>query len=148
MLHIHPKYVKPNDHVDVWDLGPKRVHAPIAPTEPVESKDLKGADLALARIHYEDDLEAYRAELRIYGAAKVEFRKWHDQHGGPVKASLWSTDAKHAINAESERYVLDLPKGVKPGKAQEEADRVAAMSEHELQEARDKDPQFGKGTQR
>jgi hypothetical protein len=148
MLHIHPKYIKPNDHVDVWDLGPKRVDAPAPPVEPVESKELKGADFALAKIHYEDALETYRADLRGYGAAKVEFKKWHDVNGGPIKTSMWSTDAKQAINTEPERWVLDLPRGMKPGKSQIEADALAEMSEQELQEARDKDPQFGKGTSR
>ena len=118
------------------------------PVEPVETKDLKGADLALAKIHYEDALDTYKAELRAYGAAKIEFKKWNDINGGPVKVSLWSTDAKHAISAEPARYVLELPKGVKPGKQQMEADAIAEMSEAELQEARDRDPQFGKGFSR
>ena len=51
-----------------------------------------------------------------------------------------------ALNSDPERYFLELPKGMKPGKAQAEADRVAEMSEAELNEAREKDPQFGKGS--
>ena len=37
---------------------------------------------------------------------------------------------------------------VPPPKTQADADAAAEMSEAELSEARDKDPQFGKGTQR
>ena len=143
---IHPRYVKRNDHVDLWDLGPLRPSAPIAPTPPVESKDLKGADFELAKIHYEDALEDYRRDLRSYGAAKTEHKRWHEENGGPVKIDLWSTDAVHALTVEPKRYFLELPKGLKPGTAQLENDRIAEMSAQELQEARDKDPQFGKGT--
>lgn len=147
-VRIHPKYVKPNDHVDLWDIGPVRVEPPKAPVEPIEGKDLKGADLALAKIHYEDALETYRTDLRTYGEAKKQFKVWHDQNGGPVKVSLWSTNAVDALTYDPERYFLDLPKGLKPGKAQAENDRIAEMSEAELNEAREKDPQFGKGPQR
>lgn len=147
-VRIHPRYVKPTDHVDLWDLGPVRVSAPVPPTEPVESKDLKGADLALAKIHYEDALEDYKLALRAYGAAKTEHSKWHQANGGPRKVELWSTDAVHALTADPERYFLELPKGQKPGRAQIEADERAAMTEQELQDAREKDPVFGKGPTR
>lgn len=146
-VRIHPKFIDPTDHVQLWDVGPVRVEAPKAPEAPVESKELKGADLALAQIHYEDALETYRADLRAYGEAKKAHRNWHAMNGGPVKKPTWSTDAVHALTVDPQRYFLELPKGQKPGKAQEEADRIAAMSEAELQEAREKDPQFGKGTQ-
>jgi fructosamine-3-kinase len=147
-VRIHPKYVKANDHVTLWDVGPVRPVAPVAPEAPAQSKDLKGADLALAQIHYEDALEDYKLALRSYGAAKIEHSKWHQANGGPLKVEQWSTDAAHALTVDPQRYFLELPKGMKPGKAQAEADRVAEMSEAELSEARDKDPQFGKGTQR
>lgn len=148
VVRIHPKYVDKTDHVSLWDIGPVRVEAPKAPVAPVESKELKGADLALAQIHFEDDLERYRDELRAYGEAKKAYKAWHDKNGGPLKVSMWSTYAVDALTIDPERYFLDLPKGLKPGPAQAEADRIAAMSEAELQEAREKDPQFGKGTDR
>ena len=147
-IRIHPKYVKKTDHVDLWDIGPVRVAAPVAPTAPVESKDLKGADLALAQIHYEDALEDYKLALRSYGAAKQAFAKWQQINGGPRKVELWSTDAVHALTADPERYFLELPKGMKPGRAQTEADARAAMTEQELIDEASKDPQFGKGTAR
>jgi len=147
-VRIHPKFIQPNDHVDLWDVGPTRIAAPLAPVEPVESKDCKGADLALAKIHYEDALDAYRNDLRAYGVAKQEHTAWHRVNGGPRKVNLWSTDAVHALSTEPDRYKLELPKGMKPGTAQAEDDRRAEMSEQELQEAREKDPQFGKGSTR
>jgi hypothetical protein len=147
-VRIHPKYIKSNDKVDLWDLGPVRVAAPDAPKEPIEAKDLKGADLALAKIHYEDALEDYKLALRAYGAAKVEHTKWHRENGGPRKVELWSTDAVHALEADAQRYALELPRGVKPGSAQIASDIAAEMTDQELQDAREKDPQFGKGSQR
>lgn len=142
---IHPKYIDRTDHVSLWDIGPVRPEPPVKPVEPVESKELKGADLALAKIEYEDALDQYRDALRIYGEQKKEHKAWHDRNGGPLKVSLWSTYAVDALTRDPERYFLELPKGQKPGKAQAEADRIAAMSEAELKEAREKDPQFGKG---
>lgn len=146
MIHLHPKYVKSNDHVTIWDLGPKAPEAPVVPKQPDAS--LKGPELALAQIHYEDAMEDYKLALRTWGKAKADYAAWRREFGGPVKKEMWSTDAVHAINTEKDRYALELPKGIKPGVAQEEADRIAAMSEAELQEAREKDPQFGKGSVR
>ncbi|WGR74339.1 MULTISPECIES: hypothetical protein [unclassified Bradyrhizobium] len=146
-VQIHPKYVKRNDHVDLWDLGPVRPMPPEAPVEPDKSK-LKGADLALAQIHYEDSFETYKTALRHYGRLKEEHATWHKVNGGPLKVDFWSTDAVSALTLDPDRYCLELPKGMKPGKAQIEADRRAEMTEQELQEAREKDPQFGKGNQR
>lgn len=148
MIHIHPKYVKANDHVELWDIGPKPPEAPKPPVAPVESKDLKGPDLALAVIHYEDAMADYKDALRAYGKSKVDYQDWRRKFNGPVKIDVWSTDAVHNLNIEPERYFLELPKGVKPGKAQAEADEAAAMTEAQLNEAREKDPQFGKGTSR
>ena len=147
-VRIHPKYVRGDDHVELWDVGPKPAVAPTAPMPPIESKELKGADLALAQIHFEDAMADYKDALRAYGKAKIDYQAWRREYGGPVKKPVWSTDAVHALEVEPERYFLELPKGVKPGKAQAEADEAAAMSEAELIEAREKDPQFGKGTSR
>ena len=144
VIRIHPKYVKANDRVELWDLGPKHPVAPEVPKLPEDK--LKGPELALAQIHYEDAMADYKDALRTWGKAKADYQDWRRKFGGPVKVDLWSTDAVHALNTEPERYALDLPKGAKPGKAQSDADEAAAMSEAELNEAREKDPQFGKGT--
>jgi hypothetical protein len=143
---LHPRYIKPNDHVDLWDLGPIRPTPPEAPKE-VDEK-LKGHELALAKIEYEDAFETYKDELRAFGRMREEFTKWHKTNGGPLKVDLWSTDAVHALATDPDRYKLELPKGTKPGAAQVEADRLAEMSEQDLAEARAKDPVFGKGNSR
>ena len=146
MIHIHPKFVKANDHVDLWDIGPKVPTAPVVPEQP--DAKLKGAELALAQIHYEDAMEDYKLALRRWGKDKADYAAWRREFGGPIKIDMWSTDAKHALEVDPERYFLELPKGIKPGKAQADADEAAAMSVAELNEAREKDPQFGKGTSR
>lgn len=146
MIRIHPKYVKANDHVTLWDIGPKPPVAPEAPKPPDDK--LKGAELALAQIHYDDAMADYKDALRAWGQAKIAYQDWRRKFGGPVKVEQWSTDAVHTINVEPERYFLELPRGLKPGKAQADADEIAAMSEAELNDAREKDPQFGKGTVR
>lgn len=145
-VRIHPRYVKANDHVTLWDIGPKHPEAPVVPKQPDDK--LKGPELALAQIHYEDAMADYKDGLRAWGLAKIAYQDWRRKFGGPVKIEQWSTDAVHSINVEPDRYFLELPKSVKPGKAQAEADEAAEMSEQELNEAREKDPQFGKGTQR
>ena len=145
-VRIHPKYVQSDDKVILWDLGPKSPVAPVIPKQPDSS--LKGQELALAQIHHEDAMADYKDALRTWGRAKEEYQEWRRKFSGPVKISMWSTDAVHALTVEPERYFLELPKGVKPGKTQAEADEAAAMSEAELNEAREKDPQFGKGTLR
>lgn len=145
-VRIHPKYIKGDDHVDLWDIGPKPPVAPVVPKLPDAA--LKGPELALAQIHYEDAMADYKDELRAWGKAKIDYQNWRRNFGGPVKVNLWSTDAVHALNTDPDRYALELPKGLKPGKMQAEADEAAAMSETELQEARDRDPQFGKGMSR
>lgn len=144
MIHIHPKYVKANDHVTLWDLGPKAPVAPVVPKQP--DATLKGPELALAQIHHEDALEDYKLALRVWGKAKTDYAAWRREFGGPIKKEMWSTDAVHALNTDADRYVLELPKGIKPGQAQADKDVADAMSEQELAEAREKDPQFGKGT--
>jgi hypothetical protein len=134
--------IKRNGKVDLWDCGPKRPVAPEAPVEPDASK-LKGADLAAAQVEHEDALERYKQQLRDYAAAKRAHLEWHDEKGGPVKVELWGIDARHAMNVEPDRFKLDLPRGVKPGRAQVEAEEMAEAEANELNRARAADPQFG-----
>lgn len=134
--------VKPSGKVDIWDLGPQRPDAPAEP-KPVDTK-LKGADLAIAEVEYEDAIDLYKRELKAYAALKREHERWHRENGGPVKFELWGIDARHAMQTDSDRYKLDLPKGAKPGKAQAEAERLAELEGVELAQARERDPNFGK----
>lgn len=131
--------VKLNGKVDLWDLGPQvEPKAPEAPEPP--SDKLKGAELAAAEIEHEDALERYKDELRAYTVARKAHREWGDVKGGPVKVEFWGADARHAIEVEPARYKLDLPKGMKPGKAQAEAEEMAKAEEEEIKQARSRDP--------
>jgi hypothetical protein len=134
--------VKPNSKVDIWDLGPTR---PVAPSEPEAVNDkLKGAELALAQVEYDDAIDLYKRELRAYAALKRDHERWHKENGGPVKIEQWGVDARHSLDNFPERYKLDLPKGVKPGKAQLDAEEMAKAEGEELALLRERDPNFGK----
>lgn len=131
--------VKNNGKIDLWDLGPQV--APKAPPPPeAVSEKLKGPDLAAAELEYEDACEIYKDHLRAYSVARKAHLAWAEQKGGPVKIELWGVDARHAIETEPDRFMLDLPKGTKPGKAQAEAEAMAAIEADELRIARSKDP--------
>jgi hypothetical protein len=140
MTEIPLHRVKPNGKVDLWDLGPSRPVPPTAPTE-VDGK-LKGHEQALAQIEYEDSMEAYKRGLRLYSATKRAFDLWHEMNGGPVKIEFWGVDARGAL--DHERFKLDLPRGLKPGKAQVEAEEMAKAEGAELAALRERDPNFGK----
>ncbi len=142
MTQIPLQRMKPNGKIDVWDLGPKRADAPKEPA-PVSEK-LKGTELAMAQVEYEDAIDLYKRELRTHAALKREFERWHAMNGGPVKVEFWGIDARAAMDREPERYKLDLPKGQKPGKAQVQAEEMAAAEGMELAAIRERDPTFGK----
>ena len=132
--------VKQNGKVDLWDLGPTRPVPPAAPAE-VDGR-LKGHEAALAQIEYDDAMEAYKGGLRLYAAAKRAYDLWHNTNGGPVKIEFWGVDARGAL--DKERFKLDLPRGLKPGKAQVEAEEMAKAEGAELAALRERDPNFGK----
>ena len=62
----------------IWDLGPQRAEAPVAPTAPAEA-DFKGktavADLAVAQIEFEDALVDYKLGLRDYAKKTRRLRQ-------------------------------------------------------------------------
>lgn len=140
MIPLHR--VKPNGKVDLWDMGPSRPMPPKAP-DTVDAK-LKDAERMIAEVEYEHALEAYKNAVRHYGEAKREFDRWHASNGGPVKVELWGVDARHAMQTEPKRYVINLPKGTKPGQAQIEADARAESANADLAAARASDPEFGR----
>lgn len=143
MSHIPHNRVKGNQKVDLWDMGPPRPEAPKEPEKP--NPKLTGAEKAEAEVLYEDALEAYKNDLRNWSSTKLAHRKWHEEMGGPRKVELWAADARHAMTVEPERWKLDLPKGMKPGRAQLEAEEQAAAEREAQQREVDADPQFGKG---
>lgn len=137
------KRVKRNGKVDLWDTGPTRPAAPQPPAE-VDAK-LKGADRAAAEVEYEDACDRYKHQLRAFTKAKVDYAEWHETNGGPLKVELWGVDARFALDKEPVRFRLDLPKGVKPGKAQLEIEANAESEAEAFQRQQAADPQFGQG---
>lgn len=134
--------IKANGKVDVWDTGPQRPAPPAEPAKP--DAKLTGADKAAAEVEYEDACERYKQLLRDYAAAKRAYLEWHDSNGGPIKVELWGVDARHAMEIEPDRFKVDLPRGVKPGRAQIEADQMAEAEADAMNRARASDPQFGR----
>ncbi len=131
--------VKPNSKVDLWDLGPQVApKPPPAPAEP-DSK-LKGAELAAAELEYEDACEIYKGELRAYTAARKAHLEWKQNKDGPIKVELWGVDATHAMATDPDRFVLDLPRGMKPGKAQIDAEEMEKTAAEDVRRARASDP--------
>jgi hypothetical protein len=125
----------------IWDLGPRR---PVAPEKPQEPSDkLKGVDLDLAKIHYQDALLDYAIALRAYGAEEKAYTAWRQANGGPIEIERNPVVAKEAIARDPKRYTQTLPKGTKPGfghanAQQQQAERAKAMAADAA-----KDPHFG-----
>jgi hypothetical protein len=135
----------PNNNLKakVWDLGPQRPQQPIAPVMPERTAKMTDADFAILEIEYEDGLEDYKKALRAYSAARKEYDRWREQVGGPMVLDMWSVDSKDATARDPNRYMLELPKGMKPGKAHMEQLERERAREEELAAAADRDPQFG-----
>lgn len=144
MSFIPLSKVKKNGKVDLWDMGPPRPDLPPEPIAPDKAK-LKGGELAAAEVAYEDDLVAYKDELREHARLMREYRDWHKDKGGPVRIEQWGIDARHSLEREPKRYCIDLPADKKPGKAQREAEEQALAEMDALQRAHAADPQFGQG---
>lgn len=135
--------VKNNGKVDLWDLGPQVApKAPPPPAEPDKAK-LKGHELAAAELEYEDACEIYKQKLREFTTAKRIYFETQEQNGGPIKVELWGVDARHALEREPDRYKLDLPRGIKAGRAQVEAEQQAEAEADAMSRTRASDPQFG-----
>lgn len=134
----------PNNNlkVQIWDLGPERPVMPKAPEEP--KPGLKAAELALAQVEHEDALASYKQALRDYGVAKKEYERWQTQVGGPVELSMWSVDAADAMERQPGRFVANLPRGLKPGKAHFDNIKREEERQAELARQAERDPQFGK----
>jgi hypothetical protein len=137
------KRVKRNGKVDLWDCGPSR---PLPPDYPAAvDEKLKGADKAVAEVEHEDAVERYKRDLRLYADAKKAHLEWHEVNGGPIKVELWGIDATHALEIDPGRYKLDLPRNVRPGRAQLEAEERAEAEAEAAQRQQAADPQFGQG---
>lgn len=133
--------MKSNNKCDLWDLGPQVApKAPPAPEAPDKAKFKNAAEFAAAELEYEDNCELYKSALRRFTEAKKAHLEWLEQKGGPIKVEFWGPDANEAFERDPGRFVLDLPKGLKPGKAQIEAEARAREADEEIRQARSKDP--------
>ena len=135
--------IKPNGFVDIWDLGPVRPLAPEAPVEP--KKTGRGADDALAQQNYEDALADYKRALSVYARLRREFDEHRLNVGGPIKDECWPIEGNHRLEVEPERWAKTLPAGLKPGRAHDEAEVVAAKRAEETARIKERDPHMGKG---
>lgn len=133
--------IKPNGKVDVWDFGPGR------PNEPEEPKALGKDATLLQKIEHKDAMAAHEEAIKSFIDARKHHHEWHTSNGGPVRIELWPADVRHALQVEPNRYFLKLTAGQKPGKAQMEADAMAAAEMEDMQRAALSDPQFGREAQ-
>lgn len=133
--------IKPNGKVDVWDFGPGRPDEPLEPKAPGEKASV------VDRLEHKDAMAAHEDAVKSFIEMRKHHRDWHASNGGPVRIELWPADVRHALTVEPKRYFLSLPAGQKPGKAQMEADAMAAAAEEEMQRAAMSDPQFGREAQ-
>jgi hypothetical protein len=62
---------------------------------------------------------------------------------GPVKLEFTGILAREALQRDPERYKVDLPRGVKPGPAQAEAEERAAADQTEADAEANRDPVYG-----
>jgi hypothetical protein len=146
---IHFNDIKASGFVDLWDLGPEK---PTAPAKPVfECKAKEGTpDYDVARAEFKETLEKYEADLAAYRRSKREFDHWHQHVGGPKKVEMWPVDARTVLERQANgqhsdlRYHKHLPKGMRPGKAQVEAEERAAAEAEARKQDMDRDPHFGK----
>lgn len=84
----------------------------------------------------------YIPHKRVKRDGKVDL--WDIQiEGGPLKIEFTGILAREALQRDPERFKLDLPRGMKPGPAQEEADRRAAEAQAEA-DAEAPDPVYGR----
>lgn len=62
---------------------------------------------------------------------------------GPVKVQFTGILAREALQRDPDRYKLDLPRGIKPGPAQDEADERDRELAAEAEAEANKDPVYG-----
>lgn len=61
---------------------------------------------------------------------------------GPVEMTMWSIDATEAIERGKGRYARKLPKGKKPGPADERLKAEEAERNGETEKSKGEDPHF------
>jgi len=131
-----------NLRVRIWDLGPT---APKAPVRPAMPKDLKpgSPEEMVAESEFKAALAVFERERDDFARMQRAFESWHALYGGPYQIEMWSVNALEAKLRDPDRYVDTLPKGKKPGRAHIENEKREREEHNQLQQLRDRDPQFG-----
>lgn len=127
--------------VKIWDLGPTEPEAPVKPELPKGKEGSPEYDLAL--IDFRGDLANYETALKAYGQAKKDFAAWHKTYAGPYQIEMYSVNAREAIQIEPTRYMIDLPKGRKPGKFHAEEQQRLKDERDSFAKMIKRDPVFG-----
>lgn len=159
---ITERDVNPKGLVELWYLGPERPRPPQQPQSPFPDEAVKfrntgeaflerpttaEEDLALDR--YSEAVHKYRRrDLPHYKRLRDEYDAWQENTGGPVKVLLWAVDAKILLERQAKgdlptRYHKILPRNVRPGHLQREADRRAEIEAEQRQRDVERDPHFG-----
>lgn len=117
--------------VRLWDLGPRRPAMPTPAEAPTGNEGTVEHDLAM--LEFEQNAERqYQDALQAYRRAKKEWDDFERRQGGPVEIEMWSVNAREAMERDPERYVLELPPGLRPGHGHADNQRRAAAVRTDL----------------
>ena len=77
-------------------------------------------------------------------ARSLLFKVWDlEAAGGPVQLIMRTVNAKDALRRDPNRYVLKLPRGIKPGPAQAELEQRNRDEASDFAALAARDPVFG-----
>jgi hypothetical protein len=148
----------------LWDCGPEE---PIPPDEP-EPPTLPITDpkYHLENLRHKRAVKRFDEALATYDRLEREYQHWHNNIRGPVEVSMWSPNARDALEADARavkegrqhkpRWYLSartrgserlknfgLPPGVEPGEGHRENLERTLAGEKEFISALKADPHFG-----
>jgi len=148
----------------LWDCGPEE---PMPPDEPVPpALPITDPKFHLENLRHKRAVRRFEDELVAYDRLEREYQHWQNNIRGPVELSMWSPNARDALNHDARavkegrqkkrRYYLSsrtrgserlknygLPPGIEPGPGhQENLDRQLA-GEKEFVDILKSDPHFG-----
>lgn len=116
MAHIPADKILPQDMVEIWDLGPEEPESPELPQTGFHDA---------ASIEHQQAHERRNKLIREYQARKADWDSWQDDPK-PRPLRMHVTDARHAMDTEPERYVLELPEDHKKDPKKPEPPKPAA----------------------
>ena len=94
------------------------------------------------------DLGPTEPDTDAFPKDSPEYKKWEKDRaafdkGGPRQLEMRTFNARDAFKNDPNRYVLNLPRGVKPGPAQLELEERARAEATDLASIAARDPVFG-----